>query len=298
MAGSAEDQRPRVALVALGCRVNRADVDALAAELGRSARARPGERRLRGRQHLLDHRGRRRRRAPGDPAGRARAPGGPHRGRGVPRGGRSGRSRAAARGRRGGGRPRPGLRRGRRPPGCTGARAPRTALPRRARMGERRGGAGAATARSSRSRTAATALQLLRGAARPRAVPLAPVRRGAAPDRAAGARHPEVVLTGVHLGAYGRDLVAAQVARRARPRRGPARSVHRIRLSSIEPNELPRELLGRGGRRACSASTSTSRSRAGPHGSSPRCAGPIRLSPSGGRGGRRARFRARASGRT
>ncbi len=58
-----------------------------------------------------------------------------------------------------------------------------------------------------------------------------------------GARHPEVVLTGVHLGAYGRDLS---------PRRSLAElvraavalgAVGRLRLSSIEPNELPRELL-------------------------------------------------------
>jgi threonylcarbamoyladenosine tRNA methylthiotransferase MtaB len=58
-----------------------------------------------------------------------------------------------------------------------------------------------------------------------------------------GARHPEVVLTGVHLGAYGRDLT---------PRRSLAALVReavrggaagRLRLSSVEPNELPVELL-------------------------------------------------------
>jgi threonylcarbamoyladenosine tRNA methylthiotransferase MtaB len=58
-----------------------------------------------------------------------------------------------------------------------------------------------------------------------------------------GARHAEVVLTGVHLGAYGRDLaprrsLADLVGTAAR--RG---AVRRLRLSSVEPNELPVELL-------------------------------------------------------
>jgi len=59
-----------------------------------------------------------------------------------------------------------------------------------------------------------------------------------------GERHPEVVLTGVHLGAYGLDLdprrsLAELVLAAAR-----SRAVGRLRLSSIEPNELPRALLG------------------------------------------------------
>ncbi|WP_242338064.1 MiaB/RimO family radical SAM methylthiotransferase [Anaeromyxobacter sp. SG66] len=58
-----------------------------------------------------------------------------------------------------------------------------------------------------------------------------------------GARNPELVLTGVHLGAYGRDLSPrsslAELVRAA---------VHgglaaRLRLSSIEPLEVPQELL-------------------------------------------------------
>ncbi len=58
-----------------------------------------------------------------------------------------------------------------------------------------------------------------------------------------GSRHPEVVLTGVHLGAYGRDLsprrsLAELVAAAVR-----GRAVARLRLSSTEPDELPRELL-------------------------------------------------------
>lgn len=58
-----------------------------------------------------------------------------------------------------------------------------------------------------------------------------------------GGRHAEVVLAGIHLGAYGRDLVpraslAALVREAAR-----RRFVHRIRLSSVEAGELPRALL-------------------------------------------------------
>jgi threonylcarbamoyladenosine tRNA methylthiotransferase MtaB len=66
---------------------------------------------------------------------------------------------------------------------------------------------------------------------------------------ALGSRHAEVVLTGVHLGAYGRDLRPARslaglvleaVARGLRAR---------VRLSSVEPLEFPRELLRASGRR-------------------------------------------------
>lgn len=61
-----------------------------------------------------------------------------------------------------------------------------------------------------------------------------------------GERHREVVLTGVHLGGYGRDLARrstlAELVREAVRRR----LVHRLRLSSIEPNEFPLELLREG----------------------------------------------------
>jgi threonylcarbamoyladenosine tRNA methylthiotransferase MtaB len=60
---------------------------------------------------------------------------------------------------------------------------------------------------------------------------------------ALGARHPEVVLTGVHLGAWGRDLappLALADLLRAAARRGAAR---RLRLSSVEPEELPLDAL-------------------------------------------------------
>jgi threonylcarbamoyladenosine tRNA methylthiotransferase MtaB len=60
---------------------------------------------------------------------------------------------------------------------------------------------------------------------------------------ALGARHPEVVVTGVHLGAYGRELRPARSLAdllRAAVAGGLAA---RVRLSSIEPRELPLELL-------------------------------------------------------
>jgi threonylcarbamoyladenosine tRNA methylthiotransferase MtaB len=58
-----------------------------------------------------------------------------------------------------------------------------------------------------------------------------------------GERHPEVILTGVHLGAYGRDLApprSLEALVRAAARRG---LVGRLRLSSVEPHELPLPLL-------------------------------------------------------
>jgi threonylcarbamoyladenosine tRNA methylthiotransferase MtaB len=60
---------------------------------------------------------------------------------------------------------------------------------------------------------------------------------------ALGARHAEVVLTGVHLGAYGRDL-APRASLEALVREAARRRlVGRLRLSSVEPGELPRGLL-------------------------------------------------------
>jgi len=59
-----------------------------------------------------------------------------------------------------------------------------------------------------------------------------------------GAERPEVVLSGVHLGAYGRDLaprssLAALVREAAR-----TQAARRLRLSSLEPLEVPLDLLG------------------------------------------------------
>jgi threonylcarbamoyladenosine tRNA methylthiotransferase MtaB len=58
-----------------------------------------------------------------------------------------------------------------------------------------------------------------------------------------GARHPEVVLTGVHLGAYGKDLSPRRSLADLVGAAVSSRGVHRLRLSSVEPDELPRELL-------------------------------------------------------
>jgi len=60
---------------------------------------------------------------------------------------------------------------------------------------------------------------------------------------ALGARHPEVVLTGVHLGAWGHDLAPRRALSdllRAAVARG---GVRRLRLSSVEPEEAPIDAL-------------------------------------------------------
>ncbi len=58
-----------------------------------------------------------------------------------------------------------------------------------------------------------------------------------------GERHREVVLTGVHVGAWGRDLAPprglAELVREAAGRR----LVHRLRISSVEPDEFPAWIL-------------------------------------------------------
>jgi threonylcarbamoyladenosine tRNA methylthiotransferase MtaB len=58
-----------------------------------------------------------------------------------------------------------------------------------------------------------------------------------------GERHPEVVLTGVHLGAFGRDLSPRRSLEELIRAAARARAVGRLRLSSVEPNELPRAIL-------------------------------------------------------
>jgi threonylcarbamoyladenosine tRNA methylthiotransferase MtaB len=65
-----------------------------------------------------------------------------------------------------------------------------------------------------------------------------------------GARHPEIVLTGVHLGGYGKDLsprrsLAELVLAAAR-----SGAVGRLRLSSVDPDEFPVGLLDRAEARA------------------------------------------------
>jgi threonylcarbamoyladenosine tRNA methylthiotransferase MtaB len=70
---------------------------------------------------------------------------------------------------------------------------------------------------------------------------------------ALGERHREVVLTGVHLGAYGRDLAPPRSLSEL-VREAVARGLRgRVRLSSVEPQEFPRDLLVGGalGRTVC-----------------------------------------------
>ncbi|MBE0617401.1 MAG: MiaB/RimO family radical SAM methylthiotransferase, partial [Proteobacteria bacterium] len=75
-----------------------------------------------------------------------------------------------------------------------------------------------------------------------RSLPLAEVRAGLERLREAG--HREVVLTGVHLGLWGRDLAPLQTfgalldaAERA--------GIPRVRLSSLEPGELTEDVISR-----------------------------------------------------
>lgn len=58
-----------------------------------------------------------------------------------------------------------------------------------------------------------------------------------------GDRHPEVVLTGIHLGGWGRDLSPRRSLAELVTAAARARAVGRLRLSSVEPDELPLELL-------------------------------------------------------
>jgi len=57
---------------------------------------------------------------------------------------------------------------------------------------------------------------------------------------------PEVVLTGVHLGVYGRDLVPARSLLELVRAVEQGRLARRVRLSSIEPLEVPPSLFGAG----------------------------------------------------
>jgi threonylcarbamoyladenosine tRNA methylthiotransferase MtaB len=244
---SSDGRRPRVALLALGCRASRADLDAVAAELhGAFDLARRGERadlvvvntcsvtgdaasaaRQAIRRAARDH--------PGAPivAAGCHAELSPGELAALPGvaavvGARSGGSVAAAVARLGG------------------------ALARAGPL--REGGAGSwgvlpeAPARHTRPY-----LKIQDGCDRRCSYCVVPLARG--PSRSLpfeealrrlarlGARHAEVVLTGVHLGGYGRDLapersLADLVAEAVR--RG---AIRRVRLSSVEPDELPRELL-------------------------------------------------------
>ncbi len=55
--------------------------------------------------------------------------------------------------------------------------------------------------------------------------------------------HREIVLTGIHLGAYGRDLTPPTTLSRLVGRLLRVEGLGRLRLSSVEPGEVTRELL-------------------------------------------------------
>ena len=121
-------------------------------------------------------------------------------------------------------------------------------------------------------------------------------------SRALGARHAEVVLTGVHLGAWGRDLSPRRSladARRARRRARRAVGAAPPLLDRADelPARAPRRAGGRGGPlRALPPARSRAASRARPRGDA--AAVRRRTLPPGRRGGRRAPSRAPASGPT
>jgi threonylcarbamoyladenosine tRNA methylthiotransferase MtaB len=76
---------------------------------------------------------------------------------------------------------------------------------------------------------------------RSRSVPLEDVLQGVRNLAANGYR--EVVLTGIHLGAYGLDLHPAQSLTGLVQRIDAEKLVPRLRIGSVEPNELTDELL-------------------------------------------------------
>lgn len=77
---------------------------------------------------------------------------------------------------------------------------------------------------------------------RSRSVPLADVLKGVRDLAANG--YQEVVLTGIHLGAYGLDLSPRLSLADLVQRIADERLVPRLRIGSVEPNELSDELLG------------------------------------------------------
>ena len=62
--------------------------------------------------------------------------------------------------------------------------------------------------------------------------------------RFAAAGHAEIVLSGIHLGAYGRDLYDGLSFSRLIERIAAEVAIPRLRISSIEPMEIDQELIG------------------------------------------------------
>jgi threonylcarbamoyladenosine tRNA methylthiotransferase MtaB len=243
-AGSPEPRRPAVRVLALGCRVSRADADAIAAELsGRFGLAAPGEpadfvvvngcavtadAEAAARQAI-------RRAAREHPSARIVAAGccaevAAGALAGLPGvaaviGARSGAAVANVVAR---------LSAGARPGDAVGAAARDGAA----------WGEGAAPARHTRpflkvqdgcdARCSYCVVPAARGPSR--SLPLEEALRRLA---LLGERHAEVVLTGVHLGGFGRDLAPRSSLGELVREVGRRRPVARLRLSSVEPTELP-----------------------------------------------------------
>jgi len=245
--GSAEPRARRVALVSLGCRVNRADTDALAAALGAgfavAGEGEPADYVLVNTCTVT---------AGGDSASRRaiRRAAREHPGAPILATGCYAELRPEAL------RALPGV------AAVLGVRA-QARLPEVLAAMERSAPAGAAPAAGSPAPAGGAAAVLDRARAVVKVqdgcdarcsycvVPLARGRsRSLAYDEAvarlaaAGARHAEVVLAGVHLGAYGRDLAPRRTLGELVGAAARSGRLRRLRLSSVEPQEFPLEVLG------------------------------------------------------
>jgi threonylcarbamoyladenosine tRNA methylthiotransferase MtaB len=72
-------------------------------------------------------------------------------------------------------------------------------------------------------------------------------------QRLARSGHREIVMTGIHLGAYGRDLKPRGTLSRLLCRLLEVDELRRLRLSSVEPGEVTRELIRQSARAAFGA---------------------------------------------
>ena len=245
--GESCDPRPRVALLALGCRVSRADVDALAGELAPGfAVARAGERAdlvvVNTCAITCD----------ADAAARQaiRRAAREHPGAPIVAAGCCAEIRPAALAALPGVAAVVGARSGERVADVVAALAPARVKAPPAGAAVPVGWSGFSGTPASRARPL---LKVQDGCDRSCAYCIVPAARGRSRslpvDEALrrmallGARHAEVVLTGVDLGAYGRDLSPRTSLRALIEEAAGRRLVRRIRLSSIDPGDLPVDLL-------------------------------------------------------